>query len=191
MNMRKKLIIIFGPEAVGKMRVGYELSTKLGYNLVVRDNIEFFVQKQLHGKSMKITDTVEQAIFKGFAQINPKGIVYTRLWNFENSSDRLSINQRIKDCLVMSSNVFYVELAASFETRKFRNTTDFRLKNKQPVSSTFFSEDRLTNLAMHGKYTGDAEEFGRKKNYLYIDTEKLSAAEAAFEIIDKFRLTCD
>lgn len=188
MNFRKKLIIIFGPEASGKMTIGRELANLLDYNLVVQEDIDHLVRTILKGRSVQVSAKVTTEIFKGFASIQPKGIIYTLPWDFSSSRDRLRINQCIRDCLVMSCNTYYVELDASLETRLFRNTTDLRLAYKPSKRDASKSEKLLLIMENTGQYRSDPEEFSSKKNYLYINTEKFSAAEAAYEIVDKFKL---
>lgn len=189
--IKKKLIIIFGPEAVGKMTVGQHLAPMLDYNLIVYDYFTDLCLKTLKTHKFKTFENLVSYLFKGIGQSASMGFIFTFPWNFSKSKDRLFVNQLIHDSGVRTEDVYFVELDASQRTRLFRNVTDNRLNNKPYKRNADVSAKELKEMDKTGNYHSSYEEFSSKKHYLYINNEDLTPTEVSRMIIEKFSLGGD
>lgn len=191
MLKKKKMIIIFGPEAVGKMTVGQKLASITGYNLIVYDDFTNLCFKPSRTCKFKTVENILSSIFSDIPSSDIDGIIFTFPWNFDNGRDRLFVNQLIQDSGICAEDVYYIELDASQETRLFRNTTDNRLEHKPNKRNGFKSEKTLLNMDKTGRYHSSHDEFASKRNYLYIKNEDFTPTEAAHKIIEEFNLGGD
>jgi hypothetical protein len=79
-----KLVIIFGPQAVGKMTVGYELEKitdlKLFHNHMTIELVSpFFSYGSDEGK--RLVNLFRQEIFEAVAKSDLEGLIFTVVWN--------------------------------------------------------------------------------------------------------------
>ena len=80
-----KLVQIIGPQAVGKMTVGQELSKITGYKLfhnhmtIEMVRLIFDYDKEIFRKMNTI---IRYEVFKEFAKSNEKGIIFTYCFDF-------------------------------------------------------------------------------------------------------------
>ena len=83
-------IIIFGPQAVGKMTVGHELEKiadlKLFHNHMTIEMVDPFVSFGTD-KGRDLVRHLRGEIFKAVAAGDSAGMIFTYLWNFESSFD--------------------------------------------------------------------------------------------------------
>ena len=85
-----KLVIIFGPQAVGKMTVGQELSKitdlKLFHNHMTIELVSpFFSYADEIGK--KLVYLFRKEIFEAVAKSDLYGMIYTCIWYFDDETD--------------------------------------------------------------------------------------------------------
>lgn len=185
-----KLVLIIGPQAVGKMTVGQELSKlidyKLFYNHMTIEMVRliFDYDKEVFHKMNKV---LRYEVFKEFAKSNEKGIIFTGCFDF--GKDLEEEKEQVDSWIKLFDEAYVVELEASLEERLRRNKTANRLEHKASKRDLVWSEnDLLRSLAKH-KLNSDFGE-GEKifKNYMKIENTNLSAIDVAKTIKDKFDL---
>lgn len=185
-----KFILICGPQAVGKMTVGQELSKitelKFMHNHETIDlPLKFFEWSSEQRK--RLTDLFRMSIFEEVAKSDLKGMIFTLLWCFESKEDWEWIEQ-IKNLYEKHNGEFYiVELETTLEERVKRNKTENRLNNKPTKRDIEKSEkDLIDSLDKHRMNSEEGEV--QYKNYLRIDNTNISAEETAKMIKEKFDL---
>lgn len=138
-----KLIVIFGPAAVGKTTVGYELQKitglRLFHNHMILEpiyNFFGFGDEQL----MRLTSEFRNRLFQEFAKSSLPGIIFTYVWALDEPSDHDEILGYIKSLNVDIEDVLFVELEADQSIRIQRNKSEFRLKEKRSKNNIEESE---------------------------------------------------
>lgn len=176
-----KLVIIFGPQAVGKMTVGHELEKttglKLFHNHMTIELVSpFFNYGTKTGR--KLVYTFRQKIFEEVAKSDLEWLIFTYVWAFNKKSDRDYID---KVCDIFESKwaeVYLIELEANVEERLKRNKTPHRLKHKPTKRDTQKSDEDLKQIMNEYRLTSHEWEI-KRKNYMKIDNTDLSAEEVA------------
>ena len=183
------LIIISGPQAVGKMTVAEVLKDRIGYSLMVNhDTIEVSdkifgmatpAQKELN---MLMRDAVyDTAIKYGIDLILTFVISYDRQDNIDG------LNEIRKKFEESGGTFYYVELYADVETRLKRNVTPHRLESKLSKNNIEWSNNDLINKTKeHRLNTYEGETIC--PNHLKIDNTNLSPEEVVDIIIKEFDL---
>lgn len=182
-------ILIFGPQAVGKMTVGHELEKitemKLFHNHMTIDLLHPFFG--FGAETWRLSDLFRVEIFEAVSKSNLNGLIFTYLWAFNQRSDWDFVE---KICNIFESkggDVYFVELEVAVEERLERNKTPHRLEHK-PTKRNIEQSERDLRISM-GKYRLNSTE-GEicKKNYLKINNTNLSPEKVATIIKDKFQL---
>lgn len=184
-----KLIIIFGPQAVGKMTVGHELEKitelKLFHNHMTIELVSpFFSYGSEEGK--RLVRLFRQEIFEEVAKSSLDGLIFTFLWALNLQSDWDYIDQISHIFESKGGEIYYVELEADMEERLERNKSPHRLLHKPTKRNIERSERDLINTMQTRRlntYEGEID----KKNYIKINNAKISAEEAAKMIKDRFQ----
>ena len=185
-----KFVLIIGPQAVGKMTVGQELSKfidyKLFYNHMTIDlllNLFEYSSEQFK----KLNGLFRLQIFEEFAKSEQKGIIFTGCFDFGNDCEKEKVETGKWMSLFEESYV--VELETTLEERLRRNKTANRLEHKASKRDLEWSENELLNSLKKHRLNSEPGE-GEKifKNYLKIDNTNLSAEEVAKMIKEKFEL---
>ena len=87
-----KLIVIFGPPAVGKMTVGQELekitNLKLFHNHMSMEVVLNFFNYKTPAFE-KLVDHIREEIFKEVASSDLGGLIFTYTWFFEDPKDKI------------------------------------------------------------------------------------------------------
>ena len=187
-----KLIIIFGPQAVGKMTVGHELEKITGLRLfhnhmTIELVANFFNYSTPTGK--KLVKMFREEIFKEVASSDMEGLIFTYLWNFDYEGDAKYIDEVIKIFRDRNdkAEIYLVELEADLESRLERNKTEHRLNHKPTKRDVVWSEGQiLKNVEEHRQNSLEGEI--KEKNYLRINNTNLSAEEVAGKIKTTFNL---
>ncbi|MBD2862904.1 AAA family ATPase [Paenibacillus oceani] len=185
-----KLIVIFGPQAVGKMTVGQELAKctglKLFHNHMTIDLVSnFFSYGSAPGK--RLVSLFRQEIFEEVAKSDLPGLIFTYVWAFDMQADWDYVQ---KICGIFESKgggVYYVELEADVEERLERNKSPNRLHHKPSKRNIEFSEqDLLRSMDKYrlNSYEGEI----RKENYMRINNTRISPEEVARMIQEQFQL---
>ena len=185
-----KFILIIGPQAVGKMTVGQELSKLTGYKLLYNHMTIEMVRKIFdYDKEafMKMNKVIRYEIFKEFAKSNEKGIIFTGCFDFGNDfqEDKELTDEWIK----LFDETYVVELQADLEERLRRNKTENRLKHKESKRDLEWSEnDLLRSVKKHRFNSNPGEGENVFKNYMKIENTNVPAKEAARMIEKRFKL---
>lgn len=185
-----KFILIIGPQAVGKMTVGQELSKlidyKLFYNHMTIEMVRliFDYDKEAYHRMNQL---IRYETFKEFAQSNQKGIIFTGCFDFGNDFEKEK-NETNK-WMSLFEESYVVELETTLEERLRRNKTENRLKYKASKRDIEWSENELLSSLKKHKLNSDPGE-GEKifKNYMKIDNTNLSSEEVAKMIKERFNL---
>jgi hypothetical protein len=185
-----KFVIIFGPPAVGKMTVGYELAEltglKLFHNHMTIDlvlNFFDFEQPQFQ----RLVSEFRKRIFEEVAASDLPGMIFTFVWALDLDSEREYIERSCDIFRERGADVYFVELEASLPERLRRNESEFRLSQKPPKRDVEKSKERLLDDDRKYKLNSDGDFFYRE-NYLKIDNTDLPADEVARMILDEFGL---
>lgn len=185
-----KLILICGPQAVGKMTVGQELTKitdlKLFHNhMTIEPLLKIFSHKSKEFK--ELNSLFRREIFKKFANSSEYGLIFTYVWAF-NMQEDWDYVQNILDIFEKHCGETYiVELEADINERVSRNKTENRLQNKPTKRNIEWSEQELLNSV--NKYRLNSEDGEIKhKNYMRINNTNLSVEAVARMIKDEFKL---
>lgn len=138
-----KLVVIFGPSAVGKMTVGNELQKltdfKLFHNHMVIEPIYNFFGYGDH-QLRALTDEFRSRLFEEFGKSDIPGIIFTFVWALDIEEDHETILGYIEKMNVDIEDVLFVELEADQDIRIERNKSEFRLKEKRSKNNIEESE---------------------------------------------------
>ncbi len=185
-----KFILIIGPQAVGKMTVGQELSKitgcKLFYNHMTIEMVRliFDYDKKAYNRMNKL---IRYEVFKEFSKSNEKGIIFTGCFDFENDFEEEK--KETDSWMKLFEESYVIELEATLEERLRRNNTDNRLKYKESKRDLEWSERELVESMKRHRFNSKPGE-GEKifKNYIKINNENISAKEVANIIKQEFSL---
>ena len=185
-----KLIIIFGPHAVGKMTVGQHLAEmtdlKLFHNhMTIEPITELFKGYPEHFHRLK--DLFRNEIFNSFLNTDQYGMIFTYMWAFDAQEDWDYINNLEQLFLSHGAEVYYVELEADFNTRIQRNKTENRLLNKPSKRNTEFSEQLFRHLEEKYRLNSLPGEI-KKEHYLRINNTNMPPEQTALLIKETFGL---
>jgi hypothetical protein len=186
-----KFVVIFGPPAVGKMSVGYELARLTGFKLFHNHmtielalNFFGFGESQFH----RLVDEFRCRIFEEVAASNLPGLIFTYVWALDHLADREFIDRSCALFRARGGEVYFAELEAEQSERLRRNESEFRLQQKPSKRGVEESRQRLLESDLKYKLNS-AGDFFYQDNYIKINNTHLSAAEAAQEIVETFGFT--
>lgn len=183
------LIIICGPQAVGKMTVAESLRDKLKYNLMTNhDSIE--ISDRIFGFATPAQREFNTAFRENVFALAVKhniDMLFTYVCRFEMPEERKYLTSLENLFTTNGGNFYFVELRTDIETRLARNETPHRLERKFSKKDIERSKADLLKSAEKYKLNSDEDEvwFG---NHLKIDNTNLSADEVADMVIHKFQL---
>lgn len=185
-----KFVLLFGPQAVGKMTVGQELEKitelKLFHNHMTIELVSpFFSYGTEIGK--RLVGLFRQEIFEEVAKSDLYGLIFTYVWALDQQSDWDYVD---KVCNIFESKggtVYFVELEADLEERLERNKSPHRLEHKPTKRNLERSErDLKSTMEIYRLNSIDGEI--KRENYIKINNANLNADEVAKIIKDKFQL---
>ncbi|MBW3112282.1 AAA family ATPase [Bacillus sp. MCCB 382] len=184
-----KLVLLFGPQAVGKMTVGQELEKrtelKLFHNHMTIELLQPFFG--FSEEMWRICGMMREEIFQSFAKTDQYGMIFTFMWAFNEEEDWKWVD---KVTTIFESNggeVYFVELESDLEVRLQRNTTPNRLQHKPSKRNIEDSEKRLL-ASLEKLRLNSVEGEIERQNYMKINNTNMSPEEVAEKIIDEFQL---
>ncbi|MFC4321271.1 AAA family ATPase [Litchfieldia salsa] len=185
-----RFVLVFGPQAVGKMTVGQELAKitdlKLFHNHMTIDLVgHFFDYGTKEGR--RLVNLFRQEIFEEVSKSNLYGMIFTYLWAFDMQEDWDYVHHVSRLFESRGATVYYVELEADLEERLERNKSANRLEHKPSKRVIKSSEDRLKK-SMEKYRLNSLEGEITFSNYLKINNTNLNAEEVAMIIKEKFEL---
>jgi adenylate kinase family enzyme len=187
-----KLVILFGPPAVGKMTVGQELARTTGLRLFHNHmTIDLLLNFFAFGTKefARLNALFRDEIFNAVAASELPGLIFTYVWALNDPRDKAYVDRIASVFLGRGANIYYVELQADLQVRLRRNTEMTRLEQK-PSKRDVAATEAL--LLRHDKEyelnTSEQRLFFYAENYLKIDNTDLPAVEVAAIIKSKFSL---
>jgi adenylate kinase family enzyme len=185
-----KLVIIFGPHAVGKMTVGQELAKitglKLFHNHMSIDVVSNLFENMPEERA-RLTNLFRKEVFEAYSKSHEYGMIFTYMWAFDCKEDWDYVDY-VEDMFASrGAEVYFVELEADYDLRIERNKTENRLLNKSTKRDIKHSENmfrRIEEKYRLNSFEGEVT----KRNYIRINNTNLSPDMAAQIIKDKFGL---
>jgi len=180
------VVIVVGPQAVGKMTVGEELEKrtelKLLHNHMTIDLVLKFMPWE---DGIDLIRSMRDEIMKRVAKGSSLGMIITFIWAFNQKEDWEYV-EKIRT-IFKEHDIYYVELNSDVDTRLKRNVTENRLKKKWTKRDTKRSNGELiASMDKHRMISNDNEV--PYKNYIRIDNTNLSPIETSNMIIKHFNL---
>lgn len=185
-----KLVLITGPQAVGKMTVGQELTKitnlKLFHNHMSIDLVSnFFSYGTEIGRNL--VTKIRMEILEAVAKSDSEGIIFTVVMAYDCEEDVEQMEKMKNLFKENNGEVYYIELQAPLEIRMERNKTENRKKHKPSKRDEEFSERLLLRSDIAFRTESEEGEV-TEKNYLKIDNTNISAKRVAKIIKEKFNL---
>jgi hypothetical protein len=177
------LIVIFGPPAVGKAAVGYELAKLTGFRFFHNHMTAEPVAALFGwGGAPWLLSQLRMTMFTAaLAQPNMPSIIFTFVWAFDLESDGEFIQQVVTLFEASGGQVFFVELVASLPARLEREGTPLRLSLKP--SKHHVPSARALLVEFEGKYKlNSSNDFPYPAHHLVLNTEQYSPLECAQRI---------
>jgi hypothetical protein len=185
-----RLVVIFGPPAVGKMTVGREVAARSGFRLVHNHAVlEPLLELFDYGTPpfMRLLREFRRRMVEEAAQAEVD-LVLTYVWGLELQEDARFMAGQMDIYRAAGGEVFLVELYADLPTRLARNATELRLQFKPSKRNVEWSDRNVRELEQHvmntteGEHTPADEVLGRHP-HLRIDNTALEPGEVAEGIL--------
>ena len=183
------LIVVCGPQAVGKMTVAEKLRDKLRYNMMMNhDSIE--VSDRIFGFATPAQKEFNAYFREKAFELAVKhnvDMIFTYVCAFDEPAEKEYLTG-LKDLFERNGGSFlFVELYADMDTRLQRNETPHRMERKASKRDVAWSRANL--IADAEKYRLNSDE-GETwfENHLKIDNTHLSPDETADRVIRTFQL---
>ena len=189
-----RLLVIFGPPAVGKMTVGRAVAARSGFRLfhnhaVLEPLLEVFDYgtapfMRLLGQWRR--GLIEEAAAAGI------DLVVTYVWGLELEDEVRELSDYIRPYVEQGATVSFVELYADLDTRLERNRTEHRLAEKRSKRDIAWSDGNVRELEQHVMNTARRGQAGTptpgelllaRHPHLKLDNTSLSPDEAAEAIL--------
>ncbi|QIK65364.1 AAA family ATPase [Nocardioides sp. HDW12B] len=189
-----RLVVVFGPPAVGKMTVGREICARTGFKLLHNHmTIEPVLEIFPFGSPPfdRISGGLRRDVVREAAEFGLPGLVLTFVWGIELEGDAETVAEYDEIVRSRGGTVDYVELYADLEVRLERNVTAERLEHKRSKRDLEFSRKNLLDLEetftlnTDPSGTGDtlADRFLVGQEHLRVETSQLQAAEVADRVV--------
>ena len=184
------LIIVCGPQAVGKMVVAESLRDKLRYNMMMNhDSIE--ISDRIFGFA-----TPAQREFNAYfrekafelAVKHNVDLIFTYVCAFDMQEERDYLTGLHDLFAKNGGNFYFVELSADLETRLARNETSYRMERKASKRDVEWSRSNILNDTKKYRLNSNEGEFWFE-HHIKIDNTKLEPDEVADKVIEAFGLT--
>ncbi|MBQ1820143.1 MAG: AAA family ATPase [Clostridia bacterium] len=183
------LIVVCGPQAVGKMTVAERLRDKLRCSMMMNhDSIELSdrifgfgtpAQKELNG-------AIRERVFSLAVKYN-QDLIFTFVCAFDMPEDVAYLKNLEAQFTESGGQFYFVELSATLERRLERNETPHRMERKPSKRNTEWSRQDILKTAERYKLNTEEGEtlFPR---HLKIENTDLSPDEVADRVIEAFGL---
>lgn len=186
------LVIVCGPQAVGKMTVAESLRDKLRYNMMMNhDSIE--MSDKIFGFGTPAQKEFN-AIFreKAFelAVKHNVDLIFTYVCAFEVPQEREYLTSLAELFKINGGEFYFVELSADLATRLERNETPHRMECKASKRDVAWSKaNLLKDTTNHRLNLEDGEIWF--DNHIKIDNTNLHPDEVADMVIEQFQLVAN
>jgi cytidylate kinase len=179
------LIVIFGPQASGKMTIAQKLAKGTGYGLIhshmiidIMDSMFGYGTKAFHQGRIDATDYLIRSSFS-----NNMSLILTRTFNFADKNDHTYLEMLKGVARDHAVSLYLVELDSNLSVRLYRNRTENRLKYKPSKHDIELSEQRLIETSKSFIYSIPEN---RKKglHYIYIENSFIEVEEVSDIILE-------
>lgn len=184
-----KFVLIFGPQAVGKMTVGQELEKITGLKLF-HNHMTIELLQPFLGYSpemWRLSTLFRTEIFKAVAESEQKGLIFTYVWAFDQQDDWDFVHHICEVFESKGASIYFVELETTLEERLERNKSPHRLEHKPTKRNVDWSEKEIKKTMKKYRLNSNEGEI-QKENYIRIDNTNLSPVEVATIISERFNL---
>ncbi|QHW34256.1 AAA family ATPase [Paenibacillus rhizovicinus] len=184
-----KFVLVFGPQAVGKMTIGHELEKITGLKLF-HNHMTIELLHPFFGfspETWRLSDLFRMEIFKAAAASGMDGLIFTYVWAFNQQGDWDYVDRVCTIIEEAGGEVYFVELEAELKARLARNRTPHRLQHKPTKRNVEQSEKNLLDSLDKHRLNSEPGEIERE-HYLRIDNSGLSPEQAAHMIKTYFEL---
>jgi hypothetical protein len=185
-----KFILIFGPQAVGKMTVGQELEKitglKLFHNHMTIELVSNFFSYGTEAGN-RLVNLFRQEIFEEVAKSDLYGLIFTYVRAFNQEDDWNYIDNVCNIFESRGGEIYFVELEADLEERLYRNKSPHRLECKPSKRNIEWSERNLKNSMKKYRLNSHLGEITRQI-YIKINNTNQGPKEVAEIIKEKFKL---
>lgn len=183
------LIVVCGPQAVGKMTVAESLRDKLKYNMMMNhDSIE--ISDRIFGFATPAQKEFNSWFRKTAFELAVKhnvDLLFTYVCAFEMPQEKEYLDSLARMFEEAGGSFFFVELRADLEKRLERNITPHRMERKASKRNVEWSRANLLRDAERHKLNSDPDEEWFK-NHMKIDNTNLTPDEVADLVIKHFGL---
>jgi hypothetical protein len=183
-----KLIVIFGPPAVGKMTVGHELSKLTGMRLFHNHmTIDLVLNFFNYGEPQfnKLVNEFRRRVFEEVSTSQLPGLIFTYVWSLGHAGDKEYVDGVCAIFRQQDAEVYFVELEAPLAERVVRNASEFRLTQKPSKRDVKHTEHMMRKHETEHRMNSNGDFFYRE-NYIKIDNSNLPPAETALKIVQAF-----
>ena len=186
------LIVVCGPQAVGKMTVAESLRDKLKYNMMMNhDSIE--MSDKIFGFATPAQREFN-AIFreKAFelAVKHNVDLIFTYVCAFDMAEEIEYLTGLSEMFKAGGGQFYFVELSADLATRLERNETPHRMERKASKRDVSWSKaNLLDDMEKHRLNSEDGEVLF--ENHMKINNTNLLPDEVADMVIDEFKLVAN
>ena len=184
------LIVVCGPQAVGKMTVAESLRDKLKYNMTMNhDSIE--ISDRIFGFNTPAQREFGGMFRKQVFDLAVKydvDLIFTYVCAFDMPSEREYLTALAQQFEATGGQFYLIELRADIETRLARNETPHRMERKPSKRDVEWSRNNLLSDANKYRLNSNEDEVWFP-NHLKIDNTNLSPDEVADLVIRHFSLT--
>lgn len=184
-----KFVLLFGPQAVGKMTVGHALE-KITPLKLFHNHMTIELLHPLFGfspEAWRLTTLFRTEIIKTALASGMEGLVFTYVWAFNEQSDWDFVNGICELVEDGGGEMYFVELEAELAARLERNRTPHRLQHKPTKRDVGHSEKELLNSLERYRLNSDPGEIVRP-HYMRIDNSGLQPEQTALMIKTHFGL---
>ncbi len=191
MIMKKILVLILGPHAVGKMTVGQEIARTTGLRLF-HNHMSIELTRKLFAYSEKewgiLNRSIRQTVFELFAKGDFPGLIFTYMCAFDMQSEFDYLEGIIGLFKSHGAACHVVELCADFDERLIRNKSENRLLYKESKRDLEWSEAEMRRTSETYRLNSHEGEQQPFESYLKIDNTHLSPETVADMIKTHFAI---
>ncbi|HSU79888.1 MAG TPA: AAA family ATPase [Candidatus Angelobacter sp.] len=183
-----KLVLIFGPQAVGKMTVGQALEKRTDLKLF-HNHMTIELLQPYFGFSSEmwqLSTLFRNEIFDAFARSDQYGMIFTYVWALDQKKDWEAVQNMCEIFESQGADVYFVELEADLNERLKRNQTPNRLAEKPSKRDVAASRAHLLETLENYRLNSLEGEI-KRDNYIRINNTELSPDEVAGLIKEKFQ----
>lgn len=189
-----RLLVIFGPPAVGKMTVGREVARQSEFRLFHNHAlIEPLLEVFDYGTPPfnRLLGDWRAGVVKE-AALSGTDLLLTFVWGLEQQSDADELTKYIRPYVEKGADVAFVELAADLDTRLRRNRTELRLAEKRSKRDVEWSDANVREMERFLMNTDRDASLGQswpatallaEHRHMRLDNGDLTSQEAAARIL--------